>query len=51
MPTEPPVKRAVAFIDGQNLFHAAKRAFGYPYPNYDISKLAASPIEARSTWP
>jgi uncharacterized LabA/DUF88 family protein len=40
MPTEPPVKRAVAFIDGQNLFHAAKRAFGYPYPNYDVLKLA-----------
>jgi hypothetical protein len=28
--TEPPVKRAIAFFDGQNLFHAAKRAFGYP---------------------
>jgi len=40
MPSEPPVKRAVAFFDGQNLFHAAKRAFGYPYPSYDVSKLA-----------
>ena len=39
---EPPVKRVVAFFDGQNLFHAAKRAFGYPYPNYDVSKLAES---------
>jgi len=38
--SEPLVRRAVAFFDGQNLFHAAKRAFGYPYPNYDVSKLA-----------
>ena len=40
MPPEPPVKRAVAFIDGQNLFHAAREAFGYTYPNYDVSALA-----------
>jgi len=26
---EPPTKRAVVFFDGQNLFHAAKEAFGY----------------------
>ena len=30
----PPKKRAVAFIDGQNLFHAAQEAFGCDYPNY-----------------
>jgi mRNA interferase HigB len=29
MPAEPPVKRVVAFVDGQNLFYAAKKAFGY----------------------
>ncbi len=40
MPTEPGVKRAVAFIDGQNLFHAAREAFGYTYPNYDVRVLA-----------
>jgi len=40
VPVEPAVKRAIAFIDGQNLFHAAKDAFGYPYPNYDVGKLA-----------
>ena len=40
MPSEPPVKRAVAFIDGQNLFHSARSAFGYTYPNYDVTKLA-----------
>ena len=38
--TEPAIKRAVAFVDGQNLFHSAKEAFGYTYPNYDVNKLA-----------
>lgn len=37
---KPVVKRAAIFVDGQNLFHAAKRAFGHHYPNYDIGKLA-----------
>ncbi len=40
MPDEPAVKRAVVFIDGQNLFHSAKEAFGYRWPNYDIGQLA-----------
>lgn len=40
MPAEPSEKRAIAFIDGQNLFHAAKHAFGYSYPNYDVMALA-----------
>ena len=40
MPVEPTVKRTVAFIDGQNLFHAAREAFGYTYPNYDVQALA-----------
>ena len=40
MPSEPTVKRTIAFIDGQNLFYAAKKAFGYPYPNYDPKRLA-----------
>ena len=40
MPPEPPIKRAVAFVDGQNLFYAAKEAFGYKFPNYDVLKLA-----------
>lgn len=39
MPREPTIKRAVAFVDGQNLFNAAKEAFGYSYPNYDIRAL------------
>jgi uncharacterized LabA/DUF88 family protein len=41
MPAEPAIKRVVAFVDGQNLFYAAKTAFGYTYPNYDPKALAA----------
>jgi len=40
MSNGPPVKRAVVFIDGQNLFHAAREAFGYTYPNFDVTALA-----------
>ncbi len=29
-------------MDGQNLFHAAREAFGYTYPNYDVMALALS---------
>ncbi len=34
--------RAVVFVDGQNIFHSVKNAFGYTYPNYDITALAQS---------
>jgi uncharacterized LabA/DUF88 family protein len=40
MRVEPATKRAAAFVDGQNLFHAARNAFGYTWPNYDIRALA-----------
>ncbi len=40
MRREPDHKRAVVFVDGQNLFFAAKEAFGYTYPNYDPKALA-----------
>jgi uncharacterized LabA/DUF88 family protein len=40
MPAEPPIKRTFVFIDGQNLFYAAKDAFGYTFPNYDPMLLA-----------
>ena len=40
MPAEPPIKRAVVFFDGQNLFYAVKHAFGYKWPNYDALALA-----------
>jgi uncharacterized LabA/DUF88 family protein len=40
MPIEPSANRAIAFIDGQNLFYNAKTAFGYAYPNYNPLALA-----------
>jgi len=40
MPVEPPEKRAIAFIDGQNFYYAPKESFGYPYPNYDVLRLS-----------
>lgn len=49
MPAEPPVKRTVAFTDAQNLFHAAKEAFGYRHPNFDPLKLARTICE-RVNW-
>ena len=42
MPSEPAIKRAVAFVDGQNLYRCAKAAFGYHHPNYDVHALASS---------
>jgi uncharacterized LabA/DUF88 family protein len=47
MPAEPALKRAVAFVDGQNLFHNARAAFGYTYPNYDVQKLALAVCSPR----
>lgn len=46
---EPAHKRAFAFIDGQNLFYAAKLAFGYSHPNYDPLRLAQS-VAAQKHW-
>ena len=40
MPDEPETRRAVSFIDGQNLFRHAKDAFGHHHPNYDPGRLA-----------
>ncbi len=37
---KPAARRAIAFIDGQNLFYGAKEAFGYPYPNFNVHALA-----------
>jgi uncharacterized LabA/DUF88 family protein len=37
---DPATKRAIVFVDGQNLFYAVKEAFGYTYPNYDVQALA-----------
>jgi uncharacterized LabA/DUF88 family protein len=49
MPVEPVNKRAIAFIDGQNLFYAVKNAFGYTFPNYDIPALVAA-VCGRHGW-
>ena len=46
---EPPVKRAVAFYDGQNLYHHAKDAFAHYHPNYDPIKLFSA-ICAQKGW-
>ena len=48
-PAEPVSKRAVAFMDGQNLFHSVKSAFRYFFPNYDAKKLAEA-VCARQGW-
>jgi len=39
---EPQEKRTVVFVDGQNLFHCAKAAFGYREPTYDVHALATA---------
>lgn len=50
MPPEPSDKRVSAFIDGQNLFFAAKLAFGYSYPNYDPLRLAECVVAKQENW-
>ncbi|MGH7151204.1 MAG: NYN domain-containing protein [Planctomycetota bacterium] len=42
-------RRAVAFVDGQNLYHAAREEFGYTYPNYDPLALARA-VCKRQGW-
>lgn len=49
MSPEPAVKRGVAFVDGQNLFHAAREAFGTAYPSYDPVSLARA-VSAAQGW-
>ena len=48
-PVEPKKKKVVVFIDGQNLFYAAKESFGYNYPNYDV-KLLSKWICSKRGW-
>jgi hypothetical protein len=47
MSREPAVKRTIAFVDGQNLFHAVREAYGHTYPNYDPRALAAKVCAAQ----
>lgn len=44
---EPTVKRAIAFVDGQNLFHCARETFGHRHPNYDVAALAKRVCETQ----
>jgi len=47
--SEPLLKRAIAFVDGQSLFHAARQAFGRTEPDYDPAALA-SLVAQRTAW-
>jgi hypothetical protein len=38
MPSEPLVKRTIAFIDGQNLYHATREIFTYTNFNFIDTK-------------
>src|SRR6266516_501549 len=44
---EPDQKRAIVFIDGQNLYHCARETFGHPFPNYDVLALAKRACQIR----
>ena len=44
---EPQLPRAVAFVDGQNLYHAARRAFGHRDQRLDIVRLANAVCQPR----
>jgi uncharacterized LabA/DUF88 family protein len=49
--TEPKIKNAMAFIDGQNLYQHAKEAFGHHHPNYDPIKLHKAVCAAKGWRP
>ena len=44
-----PAKRVISFIDGQNLYHSARQAFGYTYPNFDPVRLTQV-VAAAAAW-
>jgi len=46
---EPAPQRVIGFIDGQNLFYAARQAFGYSHPNFD-PKLLTEVVAAAHGW-
>lgn len=47
-PAEPPRKRTIAYIDGQNLYHSVRESFGYTYPDYDVKSLFQSICQKKS---
>jgi uncharacterized LabA/DUF88 family protein len=44
---EPTTKRAIAFVDGQNLYHHARAAFNITHPNYDVLVLARTICQSK----
>lgn len=48
-PSEPALKNAIVFVDGQNLYRTVKDAFGYNFPNYNI-KLLSEKICSNNGW-
>ena len=40
--------RVITFIDGQNLYHHARAAFGCSHPNYDVLALSRALCEAKN---
>ena len=44
-----PATRVISFIDGQNLYHSARQAFGYTYPNFDPVRLTQL-VAAAAAW-
>lgn len=41
--------QAIAFVDGMNLYNAAKALYGYHYPMYDVRALASA-VCAKEGW-
>ena len=44
---EPDIKRAIAFVDGQNLYHHARSAFNISHPNYDVLALTRTICQSK----
>lgn len=46
-PPDQPLKRAIAFIDGQNLYHQLRDGFDCTHPNYDVMALSHAVCQLR----
>ncbi len=46
---KPLTNRVIGFVDGQNVFYAAKQAFGYSYPNFN-PKVLTEVVAAAQGW-
>ena len=47
MSRAPRFPRAISFVDGQNLFHAAREQFGRAWPDYDVLALSRAVCRGR----